>query len=426
LAKVAVVGLGYVGITTSLGLASLGHTVLGIDIDEVKVANLQSGALPIYEPGLEDLLKREISSGSLVLSSSFESVDSSLEFVFVCVATPSSKTGQADLSFVEAALESLAPRLNPGAIIVMKSTMPVGSCKKFAEDLKPYNLKVASNPEFLSEGKALFDFQAPSRIVVGVESEETGKAVMELYKQIDAPRILCSLTSAEAIKHASNSFLSVKLSFVNEVAELCELSGADVSEVTLGMSLDPRIGEQFLRPGPGWGGSCFPKDSLELVSTVQALGGRMPTLEAAIQSNSRTISRVTDVLRESLGGDLSGKRVAIWGLAFKANTDDTRESPAVKVAESIIQEGGLVFAYDPIAKPGKDSRISIGKSPLEVCSGSNALVVLTEWKEFGLVEASSVKAVMAEDPTIFDTRGILPFEVWSREFEKFHVVGKQK
>ena len=414
------------GITTSLGLASLGHSVVGIDINEDRVATLQAGTLPIYEPGLGELLETEVASGQLVLANTFELVDSSTEFVFICVATPSSATGKADLSYVAAALKTLAPRLSPGAIVVMKSTMPVGSCKQFAENLKPYSLQVASNPEFLSEGQALLDFQSPSRIVVGAETEETASKVMGLYKQIVAPRMICSLTSAEAIKHASNSFLSVKLSYINEVAELCELSGADVADVTHGMSLDPRIGDQFLRPGPGWGGSCFPKDSLELVSTAQALGGRMPTLEAAIQSNSRTISRITDVLRESLGGSLLGKKVGVWGLAFKANTDDTRESPALKVAESIVQEGGLVFAFDPMAKPGKDSRISIAKSALEACLGANALVVLTEWKEFGLIEAASVKSEMAEDPMIFDTRGVLPFEAWSKEFEKFQVIGKQK
>lgn len=424
--KVAVVGLGYVGITTSLGLASLGHSIIGIDINEDRVAKLKAGILPIYEPGLEELLKTEISSGNLQLDSDFELVDESTKFVFICVATPSGATGKADLSFVEEALRTLAPRLAHGTIVVMKSTMPVGSCRKFAEDLAPFSLRVASNPEFLSEGRALLDFQTPSRIVVGAEIEETALEVMELYAAIDAPRLLCSLTSAEAIKHASNSFLSIKLSYVNEVAELCELSGADIADVTLGMSLDSRIGDQFLKPGPGWGGSCFPKDTLELANTAQALGGRMPTLEAAIQSNSRTILRVTDVLRESLGGSLLGKRVGVWGLAFKANTDDTRESPALKVAESISQEGGIVLAFDPMASPGEGSSISVAESALEACAGADALVVLTEWKEFGLVEAASVKSVMNENPTVFDTRGVLPFEKWSTSFEKFHVIGKHK
>jgi UDPglucose 6-dehydrogenase len=426
LTKVAVVGLGYVGITTSLGLASLGHSIIGIDINEERVANLKDGILPIYEPGLDELLRTEISSGNFALASNFDLVDASTKFVFICVATPSSNTGKADLSFVEQALRTIAPRLAQDTIVVMKSTMPIGSCRKFAEDLAPFSLRVASNPEFLSEGRALLDFQRPSRIVVGAEHEETALEVMELYKAIDAPRLTCSMTSAEAIKHASNSFLSIKLSYINEVAELCELSGADISDVTLGMSFDSRIGEQFLKPGPGWGGSCFPKDSLELASTAQALGGRMPTLEAAIQSNSRTISRVTDVVRESLGGSLLGKRVGVWGLAFKANTDDTRESPALKVAQSIVQEGGVVFAFDPMAKPWPDSGISVAESALDACAGADALVVLTEWKHFGLVEASAVKSVMNENPLVFDTRGILPFERWNSNFEKFHVIGKEK
>ena len=426
MSKIVVVGLGYVGLTTSLGLASLGHSVLGIDVNKNRVSLIESGVVPIYEPGLQDLLKKQLLTGNFSVRDTYETVDPSFDFAFICVGTPSSESGKADLSFVLSALRSVAPRLAAGAIAVMKSTMPVGSCNDLALELASHALHVASNPEFLAEGRALIDFQQPSRIIVGAQSHETASKVMQLYADIEAPKLICSLTSAETIKHASNSLLAVRLSYLNELAELCELAGADVAEVTLGMSLDTRIGHQFLKPGPGWGGSCFPKDSLELASTARALGAQMQTLEAAILSNERATERVTNIMRDRLGGRLAGKRIGVWGLAFKANTDDIRDSPAMKIVASITRDGGIVLGYDPAAKPDQESAMKVAPSALEACRDADALLVLTEWDEFKNVDVLSVKSLMKKDPVIFDTRGILDFDRWSEVFGKFMALGKSR
>jgi UDPglucose 6-dehydrogenase len=424
--KITILGQGYVGLTTGIGLASLGHNVTGIDLDESKIARLMSGKIPIYEPGLEALMKTVVDKGFLEFSRSLDGIDKSTDMVFICVATPTSESGEADLSYVESSLSQAIERLSAGSVVVMKSTVPIGTCNRLSALVKERNIEIASNPEFLSEGNALGEFQNPSRIIVGADSEETQKRVMNLYQSIDAPKMMCGLTSAETIKHASNSFLALKLSFVNELARLCEVAGADTSEVTYGMSLDSRIGDKFLKPGPGWGGSCFPKDTEELAFSSRKLGARMETVEAAISSNKRTKSRVVEALVAKVGGDISGKTVAVWGLAFKANTDDTRSSPAVEFIQALNDLGATVRAFDPVANSNGIENVVFCKSALEACEGVSVLAVLTEWDEFSKVDVNEVKLAMEDNPVVYDTRGILDRESWSKTFAGFSVLGKSR
>lgn len=421
--KIAVIGLGYVGLTTAAGLASLGHTVTGVDIDVGRVESLRAGTPPFFEHKLDELLAEQIESESLSFESSFSTLTREIEFAFLAVPTPALPDGQADLSYLNAALASLVSTIGTKFKAIVKSTVPVGTCRKLQESLSGYDIHVVSNPEFLSEGNAVRDFLAPSRIVVGSTDDNVGQGVLDLYDGIDAPRLVCSPESAEMIKHASNSFLAVKLSFVNELARFCEVTGANVDDVTQGVGLDPRIGPNFMSPGPGWGGSCFPKDTSELASSSRRSGTPMTTVEAAVASNQTAIMHVLELLREQLGGDLKGKQIAVWGLAFKANTDDTRDSPALQVAQRIIDEGGTVLGFDPMAKIPGNLKVKQTSTAIEACSQSQALVVLTEWPEFSTINPEEVKSVLQAPAAILDTRRILDQSVWRDAFPNFKVVG---
>jgi UDPglucose 6-dehydrogenase len=423
LAKIAVIGLGYVGLTSAVGLSSLGHNVIGIDVNASKVDSLAKGVVPIYEPGMGSLMKKVVDKGNLNFSKSFDNLDSSVKFAFVCVPTPSTEEGDADLTYVRSAIETLAAKLSKGSVVVMKSTVPIGTSDSFAPSLESLGLDIASNPEFLQEGSAMFDFQNPSRIVVGARKKDVSLQVMNLYQSIEAPRLLCGLSSAETIKHASNSFLAVKLSFVNELAELCERTGANMSEVTEGMALDDRIGGKFLKPGPGWGGSCFPKDTLELAHSARSLGFEMSTVEAAISSNQRATKNVSSKVAALLERDLAEIKIAIWGLAFKANTDDMRDSPAMSVLEDLVKKGASVSAYDAIAKPINPKGYVLADSALEACRDADALLVLTESEEYKSVDPKAASALMSRDAVVFDTRRILDRVSWSEHFSSVKTLG---
>ncbi len=423
MANIAVIGLGYVGLTTAVGLASLGHSVTGVDIDVDRVDSLRAGKPPFFENNLEELLARQLQAGALVFEPSFEALPRDIKFAFLAVPTPALPDGQANLSFLNDALKSLMTSLGTNFTAVIKSTVPVGTSRAIQNSISEKGVVVVSNPEFLTEGNAVRDFLAPSRIVVGSLDLEVGKQVLDLYNDIDAPKLVCSPESSEMIKHASNSFLALKLSFVNELARYCEVSGADVDEVTFGIGLDSRIGPNFMKPGPGWGGSCFPKDTSELAYSSRKSGTPMVTVEAAIESNQTAISSVLDVLRAQLGGDLRGKKIAIWGIAFKAGTDDTRDSPALAVAQRIIGEGAVVTSYDPMAKVPEGIDITQSGTALEACGDSQALVVLTEWTEFQNVSAQDVKNCLHGPQAILDTRRILDRKVWASTFSNFRAVG---
>jgi len=411
LSKIAVIGTGYVGLTTSIGLASLGHQVIGYDLDPAKVEMLQAGKLPIHEPGLGEILTAGIKSGNLQTTSVLSEAVSEADFVFTCVPTPQDEDGSADLSYVISASAAMKDFLKPGAVVVTKSTVPVGSAQVVEDAIGRSDVEVASNPEFLREGAAVHDFNHPDRIVVGARFNEVAQKVMDLYSKIDCPKILTSQATAELIKYASNSFLAIKLSYVNDIAALCEAVGADSHEVLHGMGLDTRIGNRFLEPGPGWGGSCFPKDTKALESIANSYGVDMPLITSAIASNESAHKRVADRVADALGGSLSGKIIAVLGLTFKANTDDTRESPAIAVIEHLVQGGAKVVAYDPMVTKYELAGMSLADSALASASGSDALVVLTEWPEFRTIDSAEILKVMTGN-IVVDTRRVLDQTKW--------------
>ena len=424
MAQVVVLGLGYVGITQAVGLSALGHSVVGIDINEQRVQDLQLGNLPIHEPGLQELMQEMIGTGLLSFSKTFDDARLSTEFAFVCVPTPSSASMKIDLSYVESAIELVTPKLHRESIVVMKSTLPIGTGVGLATKCKNLGIQFASNPEFLSEGTALIDFRQPSRIVVGAESEEVAEKVMSLYQNIDSPKVVCDITSAETIKHASNSFLAIKLSYVNELAALCEKTGASMKDVVLGMSLDSRIGGKFLKSGPGWGGSCFPKDTEDLAKTARSFGANMPTLEGAIASNKQTITRIIDHVVAGLGGSLEKRKVAVWGISYKANVGDIRGSTALEIANSLQSLGATVEVFDPLVTQDKVPGIRLNSSPIDACVGASALLVLTEWDVFQKISPAEVKGALKDNPFVIDTRHVLDLESWSLYFDRLISLGR--
>jgi len=421
--RVGIIGLGYVGLTSSIGLAQLGHEVLGYDLDASKVDLLLDAKPPIHEDGLEQYLSRLVENRVLNFTNQLEVFKSfEPEFVFVCVGTPQDDSGAADLRILDSAVQQVAPLLPAGAILVVKSTVPVGTCQKIAQSLNRSDIFVASNPEFLREGTAIKDFMEPDRVVVGSNSPEVARKVMSLYDAIDSPKLETSLESSELIKYAANAYLAMRLSFTNDIAHLAEATKANVEHVLLGMGLDKRIGTSFLKPGPGWGGSCFPKDTRALVSIASSHGSNLPLVEAAIASNQAALSRSADEVETLVGGDLKDKTVAVWGIAFKANTDDVRDSPSLEIIDQLLKRGAKVKAYDPIAVAPAQVGLSSVSSALEATQGSDVLAILTEWPEFSEVSPHLVAAGMNES-RVYDARRILP-ESWRTHFSVFKVLGE--
>jgi UDPglucose 6-dehydrogenase len=423
MSRIAVVGLGYVGVTTAVGLAKLGHEVLGYDLDNLKVKTLLSGKSPIHEAGLEDTLGKLLSSENLSFTLAFEDIEAlGPEFVFVCVGTPQDDSGAADLSTLDTVATQLTEVLPVGAIMIIKSTVPVGTCQRIAQALNRSDILVASNPEFLREGTAISDFMQPDRVVVGANSPEVAKKVMSLYDAIEAPKLETSLESSELIKYAANAYLAMRLSFTNDIANLAEATKANVDQVLFGMGLDKRIGNSFLKPGPGWGGSCFPKDTSALVSIAKSYDSRQPLVESAINSNQAALTRSADVIEGLVGGDLANKTVAVWGVAFKANTDDVRDSPSLKIVDILLKRGATVKAFDPFATAPEQTGLSMASSALEATVGADALAILTEWPEFSKISPELVAGGMKES-VVYDARRILP-ESWRSHFSVFKVLGE--
>ncbi len=411
MSKIAVIGTGYVGLTTSIGLASLGHKVIGFDIDPTKIEKLKSEELPIHEPGLTEMLIQAKSDGNLLFSTDLEESVKDADFVFTCVPTPQDEDGSADLSYVISASDSIKHHLKSGAIVVTKSTVPVGSAQRVELTLNRNDVHVVSNPEFLREGSAVADFKYPDRIVVGAKSELIGQKVMDLYQKIECPKIITSQSSAELIKYASNSFLAIKLSFVNDIAALCELADADAMQVMEGIGLDSRIGNKFLNPGPGWGGSCFPKDTRALASISNDFGIQMPLIDAALESNEKAHKRVADRVMNALGGSLVGTSIGVLGMTFKADTDDTRESPAIAVIERLIGRGAKVKAFDPLIRSYSLTGLEVVDSALDAARDVDALLVLTEWNEFKDLSPQDLLTVMRKN-FVVDTRNLLDKKSW--------------
>lgn len=407
---ITVVGTGYVGLTTGACLAHLGHEVRCVDVDAEKVERLTRGEIPILEHGLDELVAEGTEAGRLSFTTDAVTAVKGADFVFLCVPTPQGGDGAADLSFVQAAAATVGPHLAEGAVVVNKSTVPVGSAHLVGEVIDRGDVAVVSNPEFLREGTAVSDFLHPDRVVVGSDDRAAAERLGRVYAGLDAPVLITDAASAEMIKYASNAFLATKVSYVNAIAALCEAVGADVADVTLGMGYDKRIGSRFLRPGPGWGGSCFPKDSHALVKIATDHDVRFPLLESAIATNNAQFTRMVDKIAARLPGagpdDLSGRTVAVWGLTFKALTDDLRDSPAIEIIDRLLERGAIVRAYDPTVTEPPVAGIEIAPDPYRACEGAEVVALLTEWDEFRNLDFDRVGEALARR-VIVDGRNLL-------------------
>jgi UDPglucose 6-dehydrogenase len=421
--KIAVVGLGYVGITTAVGMAQLGHDLIGFDIDKSRVEMLSAANAPIHEAGLEEALASLLNTKRLKFTTDLNELSAANpEFFFVCVPTPQDESGAANLTYVLSASRDIAAIAKPSSVVVLKSTVPVGSGERVRRALGRTDLYVASNPEFLREGTALQDFMNPDRIVVGSSDPEVSARVFDLYKELDSKKISTSVESAELVKYSSNAYLAMRLSFVNDLAALCEKVGANVEAVVQGLGSDTRIGPSFLSPGPGWGGSCFPKDTRALKSVAAEYGLELPLVDATLESNDESFARVVESIRELVGGELEGAIVSVWGLAFKANTDDTRDSPAITVINRLLDRGCKVQAFDPAAlAPKREGLVQFGTAE-ESAVGADVLVVLTEWSQFAKADPSVISKAMRRQ-AVLDTRRVLPASEWKSVFNNFKVLG---
>ena len=412
MAKIGVVGTGYVGLTSSVCFAELGHSVIGMDINESKIKKLLSGVSTIHEENLENLLNKNLNSKNLTFSHDIRDLKS-CEFIFLCVPTPQDEDGSADLSYVIEATKNLVQVMEDGSILVTKSTVPIKAWEKINKIVDSKSITIVSNPEFLREGTAVHDFFNPERIVVGSQDKIKSKKVADLYKNLTKNILITDNTSAELTKYAANSFLAIKLSFVNEIAALCDEVGANVLDVLTGMGYDSRIGNKFLNPGPGWGGSCFPKDVRALAVSADENAVHMALLQAAIESNEKAHRRIVDKVEKKLGGNLAGKKVGVWGLTFKANTDDLRESPAIEVVKRLIGRGAKVIAFDPMVQVLNDLKIEIATTLDQPIIESEALVVLTEWNEFKDFEPTSINS-KKKCNFVVDSRNILNKSDWEK------------
>ena len=422
--KIAVIGTGYVGLSTGVGMAELGHQVVGADIDTVKVKSLNAGISPIAEAGMNEGIARNVAAGRLSFTTDVIGSLDGVEIVFFCLPTPQGDDGSADLSYVQAVSQQIGSHLASGIVVVNKSTVPVGSSVQVGQWLGRTDVFVVSNPEFLRQGTALQDFLHPTRVVVGGDNAAAVEKVASLYASVDAPVLRMNAASAEALKYAANSFLATKLTFVNAIADICELVGADIFDVVSGLGLDPRIGDQFLNPGPGWGGSCFPKDTRALVKIAEGNGYDFALLRGVIQTNDEQYERIALKVVEVCGGSVAGKTIASWGLTFKANTDDLRDSPAIAILTRLKEMGATIRAYDPSAR-GVEMLPWVQRcdSALEACDGADALAVLTEWPEFADVAPVEVAARLS-NTVVVDGRNVLNPQQWKSSGFQYRGVGR--
>lgn len=411
--NICVIGTGYVGLSCGACLNSIGHNVVCVDIDRAKVEMLNAGRIPIMEEGLEEIVQRGIATGSLSFTTDLKQGVESADFVFLCLATPQSTDGSADLFTLMSAVESISLLVKSGSVVITKSTVPIGTFFEIERVLNRSDVSVASNPEFVREGSAVLDFMQPDRIVIGSRNEEISRRVAAIYSELDAPVLMTDPASAETIKHASNSFLAVKLSYINAIAIMCELYGADALDVAAGIGLDHRIGSGFLKPGPGWGGSCFPKDTSALLQMANAKGYEFAILREAIAENHVMEDRIIEKIRNVVGGSIHGKEVAVWGLTFKANTDDLRDSPAIKIVSRLLALGAGVNCYDPAVNeiPALINQANLSRSATDSCEGAELLVVLTEWPQFALIQPEQIVEKM-RFLKVVDCRNILDKGRW--------------
>ena len=429
--RVSVIGSGYVGLVAGACLAELGHRVVCADCDEKKIGVLNGGGVPIYEPGLAPLIRRHRERGTLSFTTRIDSAVRNAEIVFIAVNTPPLKDGGADLSFVERCARDVARYASGYTLLVEKSTVPVqtGDCirKTVALHRRPgVEIEVASNPEFLREGSAVADFLKPDRVVIGVQSKRAERLLKELYAPLAAPIVVTGINSAEMIKHASNSFLAMKISYVNAIAALCEKVGADISEVARGMGLDARIGPAFLNAGAGYGGSCFPKDVSAFIRIAETHGYDFDLLRAVERINAGQRRLIVEKLRD-LVWILKGKVVGVWGLSFKPDTDDLRNAPSIDLIEALLRDGASVQVYDPVAMDGIKARfpeLRYCSDPYDAARNADAVVAMTEWEEIRRVRLRKVRGLMAQ-PLIVDARNMFEPEALERNGFRFRSIGRR-
>jgi len=414
------IGTGYVGLVSGTCFAELGFKVTCVDVDETKIANLRdNGIIPIYEPGLEEMVKRNVAAGRLHFTTQLsESVPTS-DAVFIAVGTPQDEDGSADLQYVKAAARQIAPHLKDYTVIVNKSTVPVGTGKVVEELVRQTNpqanVDVVSNPEFLREGEAVDDFLKPDRVVVGVETPHAAEMMAMLYKPLTdqgVPLHVTNRASSELIKYAANAFLATKITFINELIELCDKVGADVLSVSRGMGMDGRIAPRFLQPGPGYGGSCFPKDTNALAKTARDYGMRLNLVEETIATNQRIKESMADRIVDAMGGNVQGKTVAVLGLAFKANTDDMRDASSLTILPKLQEMGAKVVAYDPAAMPRAKQlmpNLTYAEGIEQTLQGADAAVILTEWADFRTIDLGKLKQTLTT-PVLVDLRNLFTAE----------------
>jgi UDPglucose 6-dehydrogenase len=429
---ISIIGSGYVGLVTGACFADVGHNVICIDNDEAKVKTLQAGRVPIYEPGLEEIIHRNVSAHRLRFSSSTREGVENSQIVFIAVPTPPQANGEVDLSFIEKVSREIADVLNDYRVIVDKSTVPVKTGERVTETIKRYNRRgakfdVVSNPEFLREGCAIHDLMHPDRIVIGAQSQHAVDLMKKVYEPFMAPILVTDINSAELIKHAANSFLALKISYINAISAICQVSGADVEKVADGIGMDRRIGRQFLNAGIGYGGSCFPKDVAAFIHISDQLGVPFTLLKEVQRINRAQMERFLKLIRDTLWV-LREKKIAVWGLTFKPDTDDVRSSVAIELVDAMLREGAHVSVYDPkgMEKSRELKQIADAKfasSPLEAVDGAEALVIATEWPEFANVDFGALKKRMTT-PIVFDGRNLLNPETMGELGFHYHSIGR--
>ncbi len=434
--NITIIGTGYVGLVTGTGLSELGHNVICVDKDNKKIERLNHGEIPIYEPGLKELLKKNYAKEKLSFTTEIEYSIQKSEIVFIAVGTPEKEDGDTNLEFLDAVVELISNNLNSYKIVCTKSTVPVGTGNKIIKKLSKKYIEgemfdYVSNPEFLREGSAINDFLYPDRVVIGVNNNKVFKIIYDIYSPLKNSKdiiIKTSIETSEMIKYAANSFLALKISYINEVANLCEVTGADIIDVAKVIGMDHRISNQFLNPGPGYGGSCFPKDLKSISFLSKSFNCPMFTIEGVIKRNNHQKKRMVRKLLNLFDGNLNGCKVAVLGLAFKSNTDDVRESPSIDMINGILEEGGLVNAYDPIANDSMSyifDHINYFSNVYDAVNGADWLVVMTEWDEFKSLDLKKIKNIM-HDYKILDTRNIVNMEHLSKYGFKYDNIGRMK
>ncbi len=434
--KISVIGTGYVGLVSGACLAEFGHEVTCIDVDDSKISRLKRGEIPIYEPGLEPLVRRNFEAKRLLFATEFSPSLIEAQVVFIAVGTPASRRGDgyADLSYIFDAARQIAPHLQNYKVIVNKSTVPVGTGRQVARIIRETNgrasFDVASNPEFLREGAAINDFMRPDRIVIGVDTPRAEELLREIYKPLyllETPFVITTIETAELIKYAANAFLATKISFINELANLCEEVGADVQDLARGMGLDGRIGRKFLHAGPGYGGSCFPKDTQSLMRIAQEHGVSGRIVEAVAEVNAAQKARMVGKIRKALGKSEAGKIIAVLGLAFKPETDDVRDGPALTILSTLIEHGARIRAHDPRAMEEAAKSLPQAEfcsTAYDACRGADAVVLMTEWNEYRALDLGRIKSLLKQ-PVFIDLRNVYSPEAMKELGFHYHSVGRR-